>query len=183
MEYIKVENGIITGHYAGDEPEEGCIPLKGEFWGAVGEPAVWYDENWNRIDDMTLYATGRRQLPEGMKINEEGTSLVEMDDDEKKLTGIKSLDPAEKIVDGKLEQKKQKELYHEGLITAEQYEQFKKMQRNSLLSSTDKFLLPDFPVSDEYREKIKAYRQQLRDITATAGWPDIELPKIPEEVL
>ena len=64
MEYIKIENGIITGHYAGDEPEEGCIPIEGEFWGAVGEPVDWYDESWNRIDDITRIESGKKEMPE-----------------------------------------------------------------------------------------------------------------------
>ena len=41
---------------------------------------------------------------------------------------------------------------------------YKKM-RNQLLLETDKYLLPDFPITPEQLEIIKTYRQQLRDFT------------------
>jgi Phage tail assembly chaperone protein len=37
--------------------------------------------------------------------------------------------------------------------------------RNELLKETDKYLLPDFPISPEKLTIIKAYRQALRDFT------------------
>lgn len=35
--------------------------------------------------------------------------------------------------------------------------------RNSLLQLTDKYLLPDYPITPENLEIIKAYRQELRN--------------------
>ena len=35
--------------------------------------------------------------------------------------------------------------------------------RNSYLALTDKYLLPDFPITDDNRNIIKTYRQYLRD--------------------
>jgi len=35
--------------------------------------------------------------------------------------------------------------------------------RNSLLELTDKYLLPDYPITQENLEIIKTYRQTLRD--------------------
>lgn len=35
--------------------------------------------------------------------------------------------------------------------------------RNSLLQLTDKYLLPDYPISPENLEAIKLYRQELRN--------------------
>ena len=40
-----------------------------------------------------------------------------------------------------------------------------KNKRNSILGETDKYLLPDFPITPEQLEIIKTYRQQLRDFT------------------
>lgn len=181
MEYLKVENGIITAHYAGDEPEKGCIPLDGEFWGSVGEPLEWYDENWNRIDDVTLYATGRRKIPDGMKISDEGTDLVEMTDDEKVLAGLKPVPFGQKIEDGRLVDKTSREMWLDGDITTEDYGRIKRMERDSLLSSTDKYMISDFPVDEAYRERIRLYRQELRDITQSAEWPDVEIPQVPQQ--
>ena len=37
--------------------------------------------------------------------------------------------------------------------------------RNQLLLETDKYLLPDFPITPENLEIVKTYRQALRDFT------------------
>ena len=42
--------------------------------------------------------------------------------------------------------------------------------RDAELIATDKYLLQDFPVSDEEREQWKAYRLALRDLPD--NWPD-----------
>jgi len=36
-------------------------------------------------------------------------------------------------------------------------------ERDSLLYNTDKYMLPDYPISLENLEKMKIYRQELRD--------------------
>lgn len=43
--------------------------------------------------------------------------------------------------------------------------------RDSKLSSTDKYILPDYPISLEKLVVIKAYRQDLRDLPAQEGAP------------
>ena len=37
--------------------------------------------------------------------------------------------------------------------------------RNLILGETDKYLLPDFPITPEQLEIVKEYRQDLRDFT------------------
>lgn len=45
--------------------------------------------------------------------------------------------------------------------------------RNMLLYLTDVFVsIPDYPITDEHREEVKQFRQQLRDITKQKGFPD-----------
>lgn len=54
-------------------------------------------------------------------------------------------------------------------------------KRNSLLAETDYLLMPDYPISEEYRAKIKLYRQELRDITKQENFPtDVVFPNLPE---
>lgn len=53
-------------------------------------------------------------------------------------------------------------------ILEEREELFKlsmKFKRNILLNETDKYLLPDYPITPEKLEIVKAYRQALRNIT------------------
>lgn len=42
--------------------------------------------------------------------------------------------------------------------------------RDNLLEQTDKYMIVDFPISDEDREAIKQYRQYLRDYTKSENW-------------
>ena len=45
-------------------------------------------------------------------------------------------------------------------------------KRDYLISQTDYLLQPDYPISAEDLEKVKAYRQALRDIPEQEGFPD-----------
>ena len=42
--------------------------------------------------------------------------------------------------------------------------------RNQYLADTDKYMIIDFPISEEEREEYKAYRQYLRDYTKQENW-------------
>lgn len=57
--------------------------------------------------------------------------------------------------------------------------------RNELLNRTDRYLLVDFPISDEQIEIIKLYRQELRDYInlnkdKILNGEKIDFPKQPE---
>jgi hypothetical protein len=49
-------------------------------------------------------------------------------------------------------------------------------QRNQLLDKTDKYVLPDYPITPDNLIIIKDYRQKLRDFTKN----NYELPAEPE---
>ena len=42
--------------------------------------------------------------------------------------------------------------------------------RDNLLEQTDKYMISDFPISDEERYQMKLYRQYLRDYTKQDNW-------------
>lgn len=42
--------------------------------------------------------------------------------------------------------------------------------RNSYLEATDKYMIIDFPISDQEREEYKGYRTYLRDFTEMEEW-------------
>lgn len=46
-----------------------------------------------------------------------------------------------------------------------------RIARDTLLRESDKYVLPDFPLSAEERESILLYRQALRDLPAQEGAP------------
>lgn len=59
--------------------------------------------------------------------------------------------------------------------TTEELSAQKRAERDSLLVETDKYMLSDFPITDEKREQYKAYRQYLRDVPAQPDFPSVEL--------
>ena len=42
--------------------------------------------------------------------------------------------------------------------------------RNGFLTDTDKYMIADFPVTEEARSRLRNYRRYLRDYTKTDGW-------------
>lgn len=74
----------------------------------------------------------------------------------------------------------QKYVVVEHIITREEYEEvfqrcvvehrellvdMLRQQRNKVLAETDYCMLPDYPITDERKAEVIAYRQRLRDIT------------------
>ena len=60
--------------------------------------------------------------------------------------------------------------------TTEELSAQKRAERNAILDTTDKFTsIPDYPITNEKREKYKKYRQYLRDIPQQDDFPNIEI--------
>lgn len=45
-------------------------------------------------------------------------------------------------------------------------------RRNKYLQQTDIYMIEDYPITVELKDQLKTYRQELRNITAQAGFPD-----------
>jgi len=45
--------------------------------------------------------------------------------------------------------------------------------RDQALADTDKYMLPDYPITPAGQLQLRAYRQALRDWPETAGFPDV----------
>lgn len=48
-------------------------------------------------------------------------------------------------------------------------------QRDKLLYETDKYMISDYPITEEEREQYRLYRQYLRDLPEITGFPNIDL--------
>ena len=59
--------------------------------------------------------------------------------------------------------------------TTEELAAQKRAERDNLLAQTDKYMLPDFPITEEKLAQYKAYRQYLRDLPEQAGFPNVEI--------
>lgn len=44
------------------------------------------------------------------------------------------------------------------------YKEMIRQERDELLKNTDKYMIPDYPISEDKLTIIKTYRQELRDI-------------------
>ena len=54
--------------------------------------------------------------------------------------------------------------------------------RDEILRETDKYLLSDYPVTAEHKQKIIEYRQFLRDVSKQQGFPrGIDWGEFPDE--
>lgn len=72
------------------------------------------------------------------------------------------------------------EEYQEPEISEEDLAVEIRNKRDRLLSQSDKYMLPDYPISDDDRDLIRKYRQALRDIPTQDGFPlSVEFPKFP----
>ena len=68
--------------------------------------------------------------------------------------------------------------YDEPVISDEKFAARARAKRDKLLLESDYLVMPDYPISIEGLEAVKAYRQALRDITKQAGFPrEIEWPE------
>lgn len=86
-----------------------------------------------------------------------------------------------------LEQKLEDEGYYDSLLELAKEEYGQKLAdeirkiRDELLQETDKFLLEDFPISEEQKEKYKIYRNALREIPEQQGFPyEVSWPSLEE---
>ena len=53
--------------------------------------------------------------------------------------------------------------------------QEKRAERDNLLAQTDKYMLPDFPITEEKLAQYKAYRQYLRDLPEQTEFPNVDV--------
>lgn len=57
------------------------------------------------------------------------------------------------------------------LKTDEEYAAEAREMRNALIAETDYLAMPDYPLDEERKAAIFAYRQALRDVPEQAGFP------------
>lgn len=64
--------------------------------------------------------------------------------------------------------------------TEDQWADMVRRKRDSLISGTDYYVLPDYLSTPDGIEAVKQYRQDLRDITLQSGFPrNVQWPSLP----
>lgn len=130
MEYferIEIENNIIINHIIGEKPKkekEGITYIYGaNIQANIGDDVRMYEDliTGKKKSLKTLIAENLIQIPEGKKLNTDGTDFEDMTEAEKVEAGLKTLKDDEKIKNGQIVPKTKKELYDEGKLSKEEY--------------------------------------------------------------
>lgn len=144
MEYIEIENNIITGHYCDSElPNNGKqkIVIEKDFLANIGDDIRFFTDIQNGIKKPLEQLVNEKlvTIPEGKKISDDKTAFIDMSNAEKVQAGLITLKPTEKLDGENITEKTQKELYDEGLITKEEYNAYIDQCRESAYKhETDK---------------------------------------------
>lgn len=124
----------------------------------------------NSNQEIELFDTDKNRLQTTLKFKPElaGAPIEETERE------IVELDGKFVFADEHQEELKQKEIE---ILSTEL-----KAKRDAELNATDFYLMSDYPISEEDLEKIKAYRQALRDLPQQTDFPYVEYPKNPLKV-
>lgn len=79
MEYIIVENGIITAHKCGATKPENAIEVPEGFPGYIGLPFAALNEDFTLKPLLQQVSEGIIDLPDGYRINEVGNEFIRME--------------------------------------------------------------------------------------------------------
>lgn len=116
----------------------------------------------------------------GYQINEQGkefiTSIANTKEELESIPCVKF----SKIEETKETYKKVNNVYVLATEAFMHLKEEKRAERDALLAATDKYMLPDYPITEEERNKYKNYRKYLRDITKDNNFPNITILKIDE---
>ena len=53
------------------------------------------------------------------------------------------------------------------------------LERKKILEKTDKYVLIDYPISEEEKQEVIVFRQKIRDLSKQEDYPDVLIPIVP----
>lgn len=130
MEYferIEIENNIIINHIIGEKPKkekEGVTCIYGtNIQANIGDDIRMYEDliTGKKKSLKKLVEENLIEIPEGKKLNKEGTYFEDMTEAEKVKARLRVLKDDEKIENGQIVPKTKKELYDEGKLSKEDF--------------------------------------------------------------
>lgn len=127
MEYIEIKNNIVVGHYCGAFPKNKKAEIEYRIIENckvnIGDDVRLYSNLDKGILKplKTLIAERLVAIPEGKKLNDDGTEFVDMTDTDRVKAGVIQLKSDEKIEGDYIIKKTKKELYDAGLIGKDEY--------------------------------------------------------------
>lgn len=170
MEYIEIKDNIITGHYCGDILKNKNPKIEyrkvTDLKAAIGDDVRFYADFDNGIKKPLKQLVKEKlvSIPEGKKLNKTGDAFVDMTEAEKVKAGLRKLSKREKLDGDNIVQKCEKELYDDGIITAEAYNAYiDTMREAAYKSETDKLglqVLRGECSKEEWLEKITEIKKR-----------------------
>lgn len=130
FERIEIENNIITNHIIGEKPKQekdGVTYIYASNINAnIGEDIRMYEDiiTGKKKILKKLVEENLISIPEGKKLNKTGTEFEDMSEAEKVESGLRILKDDEKIENGYIVPKSKKELYDEGKLSKEEYNNY-----------------------------------------------------------
>lgn len=166
------EQGVMASlMYEGitDYTEIKSIPNE-YFQGKVGNDMREFDNNYEFLPEIERMKSGYLAIPKGKKLNDSNIELIDktvkekIDDGEIELNEYQKYDEDTK----EIRQKKNSELFADGLLTLEDYiNNYVRPQRNYLLDRVDIVYcnaLNLLKMSDAKKQEWETYKQQLKDL-------------------
>lgn len=173
MEYLIIKDGIIKEHCCGTVLPDGAVQVT-DFFGTVGEPVAYYNDDWTLKTDIELYREGIVPIPAGFRI--ENDTLVEMSEVEKIKAGLEAIPAGYKIENNTLVEKTDAEKLADGDITQDEYDTLIQEQYNSRVvelirakySINDEYALINKGIADASDADYVAYRAYVAECKAKA---------------
>lgn len=128
------------------------------------EVAVWDGKKWKKVPDYRRQMVWDKYTQKQVRIEKLGLLPDNLTDKR----------PTDRYM--KFDEKK-KDWVHDKERWMSEYV---RPVRDQLLTDSDKYMIPDFPISDAEREKWKEYRQALRELPKKIKGTTVKWPKRPE---
>ena len=172
MQFIKVQDEIVTGIFAGSSVMDGMREVPDNHQLLTGTKLSEYDQDYQLLPLSERVARGVVEVPEGKRL--EGDEFVEMTEVEQIKAGLVEPSLGMKIKGDELVEMSIDEQVTAGQISRDEANERLAREirdkRNNLLAECDYIMIPDYPLNN--KEVWKIYRQALRDLTETSSFPN-----------
>ena len=152
----------------------------------LGDPTAIFDEvekvrTWQETEKQEQVVPAEYD-EQGNLVKEETTEIIEVPVEKSEnyieTTTVGQFYESIGMIEQDVEQAYNGDWYLKGYAPTQPLDELKALkrsERDAMLKSTDVYMLPDFPISDEERQLYKQYRQYLRDLPESKDFPDVDV--------
>ena len=140
FEVIKIKDGIIESHSIINRKLRENEVIVNDGNGTVGEPLTFYNDDYTRKSDIELMEAELIDIPQGYEIKEGKLEEIKIETQESEKVEEEleeELPPQFKKENGKIVPKTMEEMFADGTITQDEYNEYLVMNYKQFLDSTD----------------------------------------------